>query len=177
MGHHIRPAGQSGAALAIVLILLALIALVSLASIRGAAMQQVMAGATLDRAMAFQAAEAALREGELVAEGAGGLDAWPVGCSEGLCGEPDYVSPPVWKSEAVWASARTASFDPGGHAIKPRFLVERLADNVPQAGSCTTAGDVSDETCSGREQRFRVTARSGGEGRADVMVQSIYAVP
>lgn len=166
---------QSGATLAIVLVLLLLIALISLASIRGAAMQEMMAGATLDRAMAFQAAEAALREGELLAEKAS--TSWPTGCTNGLCGEPDPAMLPVWRSDAVWASARAAEFDPVGNAIRPKLIVELLADNVPQAGSCTTAGDISDESCSGREKRYRVTARSGGEGRANVMLQSIYAVP
>jgi type IV pilus assembly protein PilX len=66
----------------------------------------------------------------------------------------------------------------GSLTAKPRFIVELLDDSIPAKGSCTTSIDVSPESsCSGTERRFRITARSQAANRAEVILQSIYAVP
>ena len=49
---------------------------------------------------------------------------------------------------------------------------------VPDPESCITGGDVSLESaCTMLSSRYRITVRSAAEGRAAVMLQSIYAVP
>ena len=63
--HSIRAfARQKGAALTIVLILLLVVTLLGLASTRSSLLQERMSTSMYDRALAFQTAEAALREGE-----------------------------------------------------------------------------------------------------------------
>ena len=170
------PSRQRGVTLVVVLILLLVVTLIALASLRGTLMEERMSANVLDRSLSFQAAEAALREGESVAVDKDTV--WPAsGCTKGVCGKPDPAAAPVWDDEAVWADAPEAVVTLGDKTAKPRFIVELLADDVPPKGTCTTSGDVSETTCSGIERRYRVTARSEAEGRASVMLQTIYAVP
>lgn len=170
------PRRQHGATLAIVLILLLVMTLVALASLRGTLMQERMASSALDRSRSFQAAEAALREGEAIAANPG-IVLPASGCLKGLCAKPDPAAGPVWEDATVWGSAPEVTVNLGDETAKSKYIVELLADDIPPAGSCTTTGDVSETTCSGKEKRYRITARSQAAGRAEVTLQSIFAVP
>ncbi len=181
MTRHPSPARQRGVALAVVLILLLVMTLLVLASIRGTLLKERMSANMLDRSLAFQATEAALREGEALAAKPG--NSFPAsGCSDGLCARPAATDAPRWLAAGFWDDAsgnwRETTVQVGSLTVKPRFIVERLDDTIPAHGSCTTSVDVSPEAaCSGTERRFRITARSEAAGRAVVMLQSIYAVP
>lgn len=170
------PKAQQGVALAVVLILLLVMTLLALVSLRGTLMEERMSASLVDRSLGFQAAEAALREGEALAASKPALPA--SGCSNGVCAIPDPSAAPRWLDDTVWATARVAEVKVGGITAKPKYIVELLADNVPAKGSCTTGEDVSpEEACSGKERRYRITARSEADGRAEVMLQTNYAVP
>lgn len=178
----VRPAPRPprGAVLAVVLILLVVMSLLAILSLRGTLLQERMAGNMLDRSLGFQAAEAALRAGEALARSArtGAVTIPTSGCSGGLCARPDPSAPPRWEDETVWADAREIAVEVNGTTLRPRYIVELLADDVPPRGSCVTAEDVSpDAACGGREHRYRITARSQAAGRAEVILQSHYAVP
>ena len=68
--------------------------------------------------------------------------------------------------------------DLGSVTAKPRYIVELLESGLPTSGECTTSIDVSpDATCFGSVNQYRITAYSQAEGRAEVMIQSIYSVP
>jgi len=164
---------QRGVALAVVLILLVVMTLIGLASLRGTLLEERMTSNMRDRSLAFESAEAALRQGEAAATARPTLPG--TGCTNGLCAMPDPSAAPVWLDDTVWANAPQASVPSGAPAAK--YIVELLADNVPPQGSCTTSGDVSETTCSGSESRYRISARSNAAGRADVTLQSIYSVP
>jgi len=171
-----HPRRQRGVALAVVLVLLLVMTLLALASVRGTLMGERMSAAVMDRSLSFQAAEAALREGEALAAGKPPLPA--AGCSNGVCAKVDPAAAPRWLDAAVWGNARVAVVNLGGTTARPKYIVELLADNVPAKGSCTTSEDVSPEAaCSGSEHRYRITARSEAAGRAEVILQSNYAVP
>lgn len=177
------PSRQRGVALAVVLILLLVMTLLGLAAMRGTLMEERMSANLLDRSLAFQAAEAALREGEALAMSKPTLPA--SGCSNGLCAKPDPVSPTDsqrWLAAGFWDDGsgkwREATVTVGDLTAKPRFIVELLDSTLPADGSCTTSIDVSpDAGCSGTESSYRVTARSQAADRAEVTLQSIYAVP
>ncbi len=175
------PQSQRGVALAVVLILLLIMTLLGLAAMRGTLMQERMGASQSDRSLSFQSAEAALREGEEVASGkpvAPGNGALGSGCANGLCAIPDPNATPVWLDSNVWAAAPMAADTLGTKTARPKYIIELLADNVPPKGTCTTSGDVSpDAECSGTERRYRITALSDAANRAEVMLQSIYAVP
>ena len=55
--------------------------------------------------------------------------------------------------------------------------MELLANNVPPKASCTTTAVIGEGGCSGSERRYRITALSTADGRSEVLLQSIYAVP
>lgn len=168
--------GQRGAAtLLVVLILLVIVALIGLASLRGTLMEEHMSAGVRDRGLSFQAAEAALREGELVAADRPEVPA--SGCENGLCAMPVPGAAPVWENESVWNDAPETVVTLGDKTAKPKYIVELLATNVPPRGSCTTSKVIGETSCSGTERRYRITALSRADGRAEVMLQSIYAVP
>lgn len=175
------PRRQRGVALAVVLILLLVMTVLVLASIRGTLLKERMSANMLDRSLAFQATEAALREGESLA--AKGGTAFPAaGCANGLCAKPAPADAPRWLAAGFWADGsgnwRETTVSIGNLTVKPRFIVEPLDDTIPSKGSCTTSVDVSPEAaCSGTERRFRITARSQAANRAEVLLQSLYAVP
>lgn len=148
-------------------------------------MQERMASNLYDRSLAFQAAEAALREGERWVLEARPRPADGSCDSEGNCGRPDPADSPVWEDESVWENAHSVD-DDHGHVIQigdlpvpPQFIVELLADNMPEENLCESTSIDPDAPCfSGPEGlRYRITARSGRAGRAVVVLQSIFAVP
>ena len=176
---------QRGAVLIVALIFLVVMTMLILASIRGTVMQERMAANLYDRSLAFQAAEAALREGERFV-----VETSPkptgTGCdSSGNCGKPDPDDPPAWKVEGNWDDAHSAE-DGHGHVIQigdlpvpPQFLVELLADDMAEVNLCESTAIDPDAPCYGGPEglRYRITARSGEAGRAVVILQSVYAVP
>lgn len=167
---------QRGAAtLVTVMILLLVVAVIGLASLRGTLLEERMSANVRDRGLAFQAAEAALREGELLAATKPALPS--SGCAKGLCAKPDPKAAPVWESAAVWKNAPETVVTLGGQTVKPKYVIELLANNVPPRSSCTTKKVIGESGCSGTESRYRITALSGANGRAEVMLQSIYSVP
>jgi type IV pilus assembly protein PilX len=172
---------QRGAVLIVALIFLLVMTMLILASVRGTVMQERMAGNLYDRSLAFQAAETALRAGERFVI----LNApKPTGtaCDSGTCGKPDPDAEPVWKDEDNWEGAHSTednAIQVSDLAVPPQFLVELLADNMPEVNICESTAIDPDAPCfSGPEGlRYRITARSGEAGRAVVILQSIYAVP
>ena len=131
------PRRQKGVALVVALVLLLVVTVLGLASMRGTVLQERMTANTYDRSLAFQAAEAALREGERwVMENppkptAGACD------GAGTCGIPDPADDPVWQDEDIWDEAHSATdahahtIDVGTLPVPPKFIVELLADSVP----------------------------------------------
>lgn len=174
------PGRQRGVALAVVLILLLIMTLLGLAAMRGTLMQERASASQYDRGLSFQAAEAALREGELVATGK--PTPTGTGCTLGICSTPLPTDTPRWlDTDANWAamSVPATTFVQGTTARTaiPHYIVELMASDVPGSG-CTTSGDVSpDAQCSALESRYRITARSDAADRAQVTLQSVYAVP
>ena len=176
--HTIRPPrGQSGAALMVVLILLLVMTLLGLASLRGTLMEERMSANLLDRSLAFQAAEAALREAEaaILANGRAGFPAvGSGGCNGNLCDQPTkaeldagYV-PRADRNGGHWGDALV---DVGDIAIQPQYFIEYMGEapswprcdsEIPQHPSCL-------------KPRYRVTARSTAADRAQVVLQSNLA--
>ena len=175
---------QRGAVLVVALIFLVVMTMLILASVRNTTMQERMASNLYDRSLAFQAAEAALREGERFV-----LEHSPKppasGCDKGNCAKPDPTKTPAWQVEDNWDTAHSAD-DGDGHVIDigtlpvpPQFLVELMADDMPEVNLCASTAIDPDAPCyAGPEGlRYRITARSGEAGRAVVFLQSVFAVP
>ena len=171
------PRRQEGAALVIVLILLLIMTWMGVSSMRGTTMGERMSSGVYDRSIAFQAAETALREGEVVAV------AKPVfpasGCNLGRCAErTDLTASSLlrWEDPAVtWREALTSmSVNNSGTAIgaNPEFVIEQMGDG-PVDIQCFRLSPRP-EYCD--KPRVRVTARSNESDRARVVLQSYVSV-
>jgi type IV pilus assembly protein PilX len=168
---------QNGVALIIGMILLLVMTIIGLAGVRLANSEERMVAQTFDRTLAFQAAEAALREAEILIESAGRpTPAASTACTVTgtvytlmTCGSPVATATPRWLDPtfANWTAA-TAVGSTTTLAITPEYFVEYLGNTYPCGFDPTTSAT----NC----KRYRVTVRAKpGGGRAFVTLQSIYA--
>ncbi len=165
---------QRGVVLVVALIMLVVITLLGVSAMQVTSLEERMAGNMRDRSLAFQSAEAALRDGErLLTQLA--LPAFDG--TNGLYQAPAVNALPVWmqadgrpQDAAFWnANARTYTGTVAGVSAQPRYVIEEVA-RLPGVGD-SLEGDtpVPDITY------YRVTARGlGGSATAVVVLQSTY---
>lgn len=158
---------QDGVVLVIALIMLVITTLLALSAAQVTGLNERMAGHSRDRDRAFQAAEAALREGERVLQlavlpafdGSGGH--YPV---------PTPGDPPRWKTIS-WTGSAIPSYGGSivGVAAPPRYIVEEIA-------TIAGVGESLDATETAASNTFyRVTARAvGGQDGTLVVLQTTY---
>ena len=170
-----RPAHQQkGIALIISLILLLVMTLVGLSGIRMVTSQERMVSYSYDRSVAFQAAEASLRNAENSIE-TSGLPTPAAGTACGItgtgptlmiCGAPATNSTPRWLDNSF--TGWTASPTTVTNVVTPEYFIEYLGDTFP----CSTDPTASASIC----KRYRITVKAdAGSGRANVMLQSVFA--
>lgn len=172
---HIDRRSQRGISLVVSLILLVVSTLVALGSMRGVVMQTRMSGSTHDRSLAFQAAEAALRDAETRAGTAvaASFPASGAACSGGFCPQPALGATPRWEDSGFggWRTATTAAVP--AEAPVPEAIIEDKGEapnwlgcehEIPRQPNCVT-------------RRYQISARSTADGRASVLVQSQFAAP
>lgn len=164
---------QNGAALVISLILLVIMTLLGLAGIRGITQQERMANHSLDRSLAFQATEAALRDVEQSIETNKPMPTAGCNLVAALmsCAPPASTATPRWLDNTFTSWTELAAVGTGDLAVAPQYFVEYLGNNFEcQPGNSSTTTDC---------KRYRITARSndgtGTNARSSVMLQSIYA--
>lgn len=169
---------QQGASLVVVMILLVVMTLLGLAVLRSTLLEERMSANLLDRSYSFQAAEAALREGEALAQLPATFAAVPSsGCTNGICALPVATATDRWLdgSFVAWRAATAANRS--ATATPAEFIVEYAGmgetwvgcrRNTPISGLCM-------------RPRFRITARSldtvVANGRAAVILQTNYVAP
>lgn len=169
------PAQQRGIALLAVLILLLIMTLLGLASLRGTLLGERMSGNLFDRNISFQAAEAALRQGETVVKG---LTSVPTAtdCSNAgntVCGKP---AAGVDRSlgDVGWVNSTALNNNTLVTAADAQYLIEYLGE-YPNWFNCDKVTTGSGEVQSGcMGHRYRISARYKADGRAQVLLQSIY---
>ena len=168
------PRQERGMALLIVLVLLLLMTLLGLASLRGTVMEERMTASLYDRSLAFQSAEAALREGEALA--ATRPAAPSSGCTSGVCSRPGGLTEiDRWMNAAFngWRNS-TVNFGSAPTSGIPQFFVEPMG-NAPNWVFCEREIPMN-PTC--LSPRYRVTARSAVTAdRAQVLLQSNISTP
>lgn len=171
--HVNQPTRQRGVALVIVLILLLVMTLLGLASMRGTLLEERMSGNLFDRSLAFQAAEAALREAEGLI-----LAAPPVfpasGCVSGFCAQPvSTLGVPERAVDPAFTGWRLATASVGTLASQPEFIIESLGVGETSLG-CNAAA-IKSPTC--LAPRYRIAARSAAVDRAQVILQTTFTTP
>ena len=173
-------APQRGAALITGLIFLVVLTLISLASMRTTSLEERMAGNARDQDVAFQAAEAAMRDAMKQLPGLSPASAFAAGCAAGLCLNNPVT--PVWTTLTTnnqWTAANTAAY--GGTAltidgatnlpVQPRYIIELLPGVVPPYGSSASTGKGN--TSGAQLIPYRITARGWGiTGQTQATVQA-----
>lgn len=175
---------QQGVALVVALILLVVMTLLGLSAMRSVTLEEKMAANTFDRSVSFQAAESVLREAESKLTGltppirvspSPTAAADPTltlnDCVGGLCvAHAPTAQKPRWFDNAFTQWQAGTAVVSGSITVPTDYFIEYLGNAFP----CSPDNINSPATC----KRYRVTARSNpGNGRAAVMLQSVYATP
>lgn len=169
------PKAQQGVVLIVGLIMVLLISLVALAAIRGSGLQELMAGNVRDRNLAFQAAEAGLREAEarLNQSGLPSFNGSEVGFVEALDGSTNsgYWDTYNWASQSVQTSL---SLD--GVSQAPRYVVEKVI-HTPIPGSDGERIEFYPSS-NAPETLYRITALGyGATDGSTTILQSTFKSP
>ena len=181
VGHRARKS-QNGASLLVALVFLVILTMLGLMTFRVATLEERMAGNTRDRSVAFQAAEAALRDAEsdvkclkydgsaaTAKRGIGcvsGMTGADASCTDGLCCSVSGLAciepaAPVYQSKSMTAAPSVAygtySSAPSltGVRAQPRYLIEPFIWD--------------------KKRYYRITARGYGLGSTtQVTLQEVY---
>lgn len=172
---HARAAApQRGISIMVSLVLLVVVTLIALGSMRGVVMQARMSGASHDRSLSFQAAEAALREAEARAATATAANIPAANCNNGYCATPALNATPRWQDDAFAGWRAAAASAPAG-APAPEAIVEDMGTAPNWPGCDLDPSSAQSPNC--LRPRYRITARSTADGRANVVLQSQFAAP
>lgn len=165
-----KPEGQRGAALVIGLLMLTLTTIISLSAMQTHMLDERMAGHFKEINLAFQAAEAALRDAEADIQNSpfrvAGLTGFDTSCSYGLCdattGLRQVWSLPSTEANGVRIGTFTGAAEIGGLSCQPRYWIEGL--RVLPAGSPSW------------KVRYRITAVAcGSDSSTNVRLQTVFA--
>lgn len=166
-------ARQSGAVLVVSLILLLVITLIAVSSMQGTALEEKMAGNSLDRNLAFQATESALREAELSIEGIASL-----GGFDGTAGRFGLTQlEPAATSSSTWTDStkHVAASENYGSYSTPQYYIKHFTTAVGTEGALNLSG-YGDNKGTGDVTIFKVIARGtgGNVDSAEVILRSYY---
>lgn len=174
-----RPLRQTGAALFVSLALLLALSIIGVSAVRSAILQERMTRNAWDGLLAFQAAEAALLEGERhLLEHVRSTEPFTDAGSAGLWtaappGEAErWALPGVWDAHGGRSLSLAQALD--GVARQPRFILEWLATARPPEQPHL----LQESTAGGeRVEIFRVTALGfGASPSTRAMLQSTFGL-
>ena len=164
---------QGGVVLAVSLIMLLVITMIAVSSMQGTMLEEKMAGNTLDRNLAFQAAESGIREAEMVIAGVASLGNFDG--RAGLFGRDDVE--PYHSAEATWNDAGNHIVADGAYGAyaAPRYYIKHFTTVLGQEGALNMSG-YGDNKGTGDVTVFKITVRgTGGNAEsAEVILRSHY---
>jgi len=159
--HTPNPTSQNGAALITGLIFLVVLTLISLSAIKSTSLEERMAGNARDQDVAFQAAEAGIREAVNRVPTLKPVNFPIAGCVAGLCA--NNVVTPVWTTitnNNDWETTKTEDYSGLTQvSAKPRYIIELLPQSLPPPGSPLTSGKGN---TGAQLTPYRITARGWG---------------
>ena len=174
---------QRGMSLIVVMLFLVMLTILGTTAVRTSTLEEKMTGNDRDRQVAFEAAEAGLRDGERevfqsLTTGSG----FDSACTGGLCVLSSTATPQYdvvdWSSATPrdYGSRSGAGAYPVTDVVRtPRYIVELLPDMPATAGSSLGLGTRS-STVGGTP--YRITAVGWGRRpTTQVMLQSVYVKP
>lgn len=142
---------QNGATLMVAMIFLIVLSLLGVAAVQNNTFQEKMAGNTRDRDLAFEAAEAALRDASanIVTLRPGPWDGSAAGLSTYVATNANDTA--YWNNSAQWSSFRTPATNIAKVSAQPQYRIEKK----PNIGSA---------------EYYRVTARGFGASNTTVVI-------
>lgn len=158
---------QTGVALLTGLIFMVVLTLLALAAMRTTILEERMSGNARDRDAAFQSAEAALRAGEQVLQGAS-LPTFATGTAHTPRIAAGTLST-YWQTTHPWATQSVAAWQPAGTSAAPRYVIEQIAITAGSGTGGLGIGAISDSGT------YRVTARGiGRSANTIVILQAVF---
>jgi type IV pilus assembly protein PilX len=177
------PSRERGISLIIVLLFLVIMTGLGATAIRTATIEEKMSGNERDRQLAFEAAEAALRDGEReIVALLSSTSGFTSTCTAGLC-VPSGTATPQWYvvdwngglPHAYGSQSGAGAYPVTDVSRAPRYIIELLPDMPPLPG-CTIILN-SRSSCTGGTP-FRITAVGWGRrASTQVMLQSLFVKP
>jgi len=168
------PRRQQGAVLIISLMFLLIMTLIGVTAMQSTTMEEKMAGNVRDHNLAFQAAEAALRDAETYIEtvvSTAAFDDTNGRFSATSTSLPDASASATWASDNT---SRAYSGTIGGVNTQPRYFIQHIAD-ISGGASTLNVGGYGAATSGGDTSLFRITARgTGGSDNSQVVLRSHY---
>lgn len=159
---------QKGVVLVTGLVFLVMMTILGVTAMQNTVLEERMAGNLRDENLAFQAAEAALREGERFLEQ---ITLPAFNGSDGLYHHASSPAPDPMTWTGWTTSGKTTTTTITGAASQPRYIIEQLV-SVPFQG---TKGSAQQSPVTNMSNMYRVIARGvGGTDSAVVVLQSIY---
>lgn len=167
--HTSTTTSQTGVALITGLMFLVVLTLLSLSAIKATSLEERMAGNARDQDIAFEAAEAGLRDAMKYISTSGLSPAsFGTGCSAGLCA--NNTTTPVWTTITnanAWTSSQTRVYSGtaltfnGTTAIatQPHYIIELIPNTIAASGDSASIGGGN----TGMEAfTYRITSRGWG---------------
>lgn len=173
--NHFNFSKQSGSVLIISLILMLVLTILGVSGMKSAVLEEKMAGNMRDSQLAFQAAEATLREAEqYIEDNIVSTASFDTNGNDGLY---DKSQLKLWNN-INWNSGDSleATDFTSNTAINsaPRFIIEHLASQQSNVDTLNL-DNYGQGTGAGRVEMFLITARAiGNSGNTVVMLQSTY---
>lgn len=176
-------AAQRGNTLLTVLVLLLVMTLLALASLRIGNLEERMTANLFDRGLAFQATEAALREGERRAVALAAAPVAGSACASGVCGKSkdvltDAKIDELFKAHALAATPLTNNTLAVPKANNVRYLVMHRGSAELTFGCSRILGAdgrPKDPLC--LVEVYSIEARYQADDRASVALRSVVHVP
>ena len=167
-----------GVALFISLVLLLVLTIIGVSAVQTTTLETRMARNEHDTLLAFQAAESALRDAEVLLEGLVNTADFTDGGANGMWTVPDLGQPNRWEQAGVWNDGggnRVAATDVGPVVAEaPRFMIEHVASVIREENAYQIS-DPYGSSAADRIEMFRITARGvGGSRNARVLLQTTY---
>lgn len=182
---------QQGMALVVGLVFLVLLTMLGLTGLGVATMEERMSGNSREQILAFNAAEASLRDCEALldpslpltvvfqgvsggAVNAAGIATVPTNPGMYQATAPGQM--PLWEIDGIWNNAnlvRVNATQPAGTFAAPRCIIEELPPTPDPGGSWSAPRNMGSDS-----GIFRVTARGvGRNANTVVMAQSTFRRP
>jgi len=169
------PTTQTGSVLIIALIMMVVLTMLGVTGMKSSVLEEKMAGNLRDSQLAFQAAEATLREAEqFIDDNIVSTTNFDTDGSDGL-----YEKSPgkLWK-QINWDSNDSLEFSnfSSNSSINtsPRYIIQHLASQLNDVDNLNL-DNYGQGTGAGRVEMFLITARAtGNSGNTVVMLQSTY---